>query len=88
MLNGRAALNHRIGPPIKPIPHAVQNVLVLPSGNPALLTRRAMLLQRAALAGVRPMATQDLTALCRRHAQGVGNIGPDTRLFGASAGRV
>src|SRR5262249_33858709 len=58
MLDGLATPTHLLGMLVEPALHRLENVLMLPSGDPALLGGRAVLLDGTALASVGPVASQ------------------------------
>ena len=57
MLDHLAPLAHLLRMLIEPALHCLEDVLMLPSGDPALFGWRAMALDRAARAGGGPIAT-------------------------------
>jgi len=56
MLDRLAPLAHFLRMLVEPALHCLENVLMLPSGDPSLLANRAAVLDGAALAGVGPVA--------------------------------
>ncbi len=62
VLDGAAAKRHRIGVPAQPFAHRVDQMLVLPSGDPAFRACGASALQRAGLAFVDPVSPDLNTA--------------------------
>ena len=59
MLDRLAPLAHLLRMLVEPALHGLENVLMLPSGDPSLLAGGAAMLDGAALAGVGPVAAQD-----------------------------
>ena len=59
VLDRLAPLAHLLRMLVEPALHRVENMLVLPSGDPALLAGGAAVLDGATLAGVGPVAAQD-----------------------------
>src|SRR5262245_11522322 len=59
MLDGLAPLAHLFRMLVQPALHRLDNVLMLPSGNPSLLAGCAAMLDGAALAGVGPVTMQE-----------------------------
>src|SRR5207342_248609 len=66
MLDRLAPLSHLLRMFVEPALHRIENVLVLPSGDPSLLTGGAAVLDGAALAGVGPVAAQDQSVFLGR----------------------
>ena len=66
MLNRLAPLAHLFRMFVEPALHRLKNVLVLPSGDPALLAGGAAVLDGAVLAGVGPVAAQDQSVFLGR----------------------
>ncbi len=66
MLDGFAALTHLLGMLVEPLLDGLEDMLVLPAGDPALLARGATMLDRASLAGVGPVAMQGQPVLLVR----------------------
>src|SRR4029434_6970398 len=59
MLDRLAPLAHLLRILIEPALHRLENVLMLPSGDPSFLAGGAAVLDGAALAGIGPVAAQD-----------------------------
>src|SRR5690242_11639250 len=59
MLNGLPSLTHFLWMPVEPALYFLEDVLVLPSGDPSLFAGGAAVLDGAALAGVGPVAVQN-----------------------------
>src|SRR4029077_5773476 len=59
MLDRLAPLAHLLRMLVEPALHCLENVLLLPSGDPSFLAGGAAVLDGAALAGVGPIAAQD-----------------------------
>src|SRR4249920_2425661 len=59
VLDRLAPLAHLLRMLVEPALHRFENMLVLPSGDPALLAGGAAVLDGATLAGVGPVAAQD-----------------------------
>ena len=70
MLNRLAPLAHLLRMLVEPALHRLENMLMLPSGDPSLLAGSAAVLDDAALAGVGRVATQDQAFVFGR--EGVG----------------
>ncbi len=58
MLDGFAPLAHLFRMLVEPLLDGLENMFVLPAGNPALLARGALILDGAPLAGSGPVAAQ------------------------------
>src|SRR5712664_2821413 len=59
VLDGLAPLAHLLRMLVEPTLHRLENVFMLPSGDPSLLGGGAAVLYGATLAGVGPVAAQD-----------------------------
>src|SRR5881396_2411084 len=70
MLDRLAPLAHLLRMLVEPALHRLENVLMLPPGDPSLLTGGAAVLDGAAPAGVGPVAVQDQSVFFGR--EGVG----------------
>ena len=66
MLHGLAAHAHLVRVAVEPVLHRLENGLVLPPRDPALLAGRTLSLQRARLTSRRPVAAQRLAVLLVR----------------------
>ena len=59
MLDRLAPLTHLLRMLVKPTLHGFENMLVLPTRDPSLLARSAVVFDRAVLTGIGPVAAQD-----------------------------
>lgn len=86
VLDRLAPLAHLLRMLVEPALHRLENVLMLPSGNPSLLASGAAVLDDAALAGGGPVAGPDRSISTRQYArlvsEWVAAIGLDANLFG------
>ncbi len=66
MLDRLAPLAHLLGMLVEPALDGLENILMLPTRDPALAARRALGLERTAQTGCRPIATQRLAVFLVR----------------------